>query len=464
MYILWNAAKNLFRNKGRNILIAAVTFVVIVVAVVTLTVSNAASKIIEDARLDVGSRVEIEYDMMSAYQSGAGPEAREALSIADYEAYADSEYLKETIWTVEVPVWSGTEFAVGDESKGTGTWQGNDGQELLTPTCTLVGNSSPETLADFGSARNITQGGMFDAPNECIISEDLAELNGLSIGDTIHFESTFKPIRKYELTISGIYSDETPEFGSITNSQMLAMSYLNRRNEIITGYDTVLAGMDDASGLDITTAYYLKDPDDISKFETEVRAKGLPDSYKVAINQAAYDKVVGPLEGLKNVTFTFMIVILILGAIVLTLVSFIAVRERKYEVGVLRAMGMEKAKIAVGFITEAILITAVCLTIGLGIGSALSQPIADGVLAGQVAAAEEQNAGRGNVFLMGGGQTQIGDGSNDYMPISEIQVALGTDTLTQIIMIALALAMLSSIVGIVFITKYEPMKILRNRN
>ena len=41
MYIISNAIKNLIRNKGRNILIAAVTLAIIVSAVVTLTINNA---------------------------------------------------------------------------------------------------------------------------------------------------------------------------------------------------------------------------------------------------------------------------------------------------------------------------------------------------------------------------------------------------------------------------------------
>jgi putative ABC transport system permease protein len=213
------------------------------------------------------------------------------------------------------------------------------------------------------------------------------------------------------------------------------------------------------------TAYYLKNPDDIRAFEQEVRSKGLPVTYSVDINQDAYDKVSGPLAGMKGAVLTFMIVILVLGAIVLALISFMAVRERKYEVGVLRAMGMEKGKVALGIFTEAIMISALCLVIGLGIGSVTAQPIASSILDGKVAEATEATAGpQRNMVLFAGGQMQTSNTSAGYEPESEIQVNLGADAIIQIILFTLALAALSGVIGVVAITQYEPLKILRERN
>ena len=193
---------------------------------------------------------------------------------------------------------------------------------------------------------------------------------------------------------------------------------------------------------------------------------GLPITFNVNVNQAAYDRVTGPLSGMRSAAVTFMIVILALGAIVLALISFMAVRERKYEVGVLRAMGMERGKIASGILAEALMIAAVCLAVGLGAGSMIAQPIADGILESRVTeaegtAADSPMAGRA---LFAGGQAQIGDGTEGYTPVSEIQLSLNAGIIVQIILVTLALAALSGIIGIIIITQYEPLKILRERN
>ena len=463
MYILSNAMKNLLRNKGRNILIAGITLAIIISAVVTLTISNAASKIIDDIRLDIGSKVDISVDLFSNY----GQEKPRSLSMDEYVSYSESDYLQNTIFNVTMPAWSNTFFAVDDDEKGARTHEMEDGSGTINfPTSSLVGNSNPDTMIEFmESERKILPGGrMFESLNECIISENIANLNSVSVGDTIQIDSVFPPVKTYTLDVVGIYSDTTDEY---ENPMYGSLSYINRRNEIIVSFETVMAvGWEDSYGLDMSTEYYLKNPDDLSKFEAEVRAKGLPDGYDVSINQDAYDKVSTPMSGLKGVATTFMIVILLLGGIVLVLISYLAIKERKYEVGVLRAMGMEKDKIALGIFSEAVMITALCLVIGLGIGSVSAQPIANSLLAQQVEAAEkvaEADDGGGK-FLMSGGQTQTSDNASGYKPVSDIRVNLSVDVIMQIIMIALALAALSGVVGIIRITKYEPLKILRERN
>lgn len=66
-------------------------------------------------------------------------------------------------------------------------------------------------------------------------------------------------------------------------------------------------------------------------------------------------------------TNTFLIVVLVLSSMILILLSTLAIRERKYEIGVLRAMGL---------LTEMLAITGICLILGLVIGMVASQPIA----------------------------------------------------------------------------------------
>ena len=465
MYLFTNALKNLVRNKGRNILIAAITLAIIVGAVVTLTINNAASKIIDDIRLDLGSRVEVRQDFIEMHQIGLGREDASYITIDSFMSFAESDYLRKAVYNADMYAWSGTFRAVDDygENPGDTTRVNDNGETVLVETCKLVSTSDPDLLVEFGTLREITDGRMFDALNECVISEDIAELNSLSIGDTIELRGSYAVDKTYTLTVAGIYSDITEEY---TNWFLAVNGRFadNRRNEIITSFETLMsAGWETNAGLDMKMEYFLKDPDDIRGFEAEVRSIGLPVTYNVSINQAAYDKVTGPLTGMKSAAVTFMAVTLILGAIVLALLSFMAVRERKYEVGVLRAMGMERVKVAFGILTEVVMVSAVCLIIGLGAGSRLAQPIADGMLAGRVAAVEEEFGGGANKVLFAGGQMQTDDNTQGYDPESEIRVSLNTDVIMQIIIITLCLASLSGIIGVVIIARYEPLKILRER-
>ena len=467
MYLISNAMKNLVRNKGRNILIAAVTLAIIASTVVTLTINNAAARIIDDIRLDLGSRVEVRQDLMDMHEIGLGRDDVSYLSIEDFYAFSESDYLRQTIFNADMYAWSNTFCAYMDDPSNPGAIERGDGRGgiVLDETCKLISTSEPDTLPDFGTLREIISGRMFDGTDECIISEDLALINGIAIGDPLELRSAFLTDKAYELTVVGIYADYTEEYSNIMFMFNRPISE-NRRNEVITSFDTLIsAGWESNAGLDMKSYYFLKDPDNVRLFENEVRSKGLPITYNVSINQAAYDKVTGPLSGMKAATVTFMVVILILGAIVLALISFMSVRERKYEVGVLRAMGMERGKVAFGILSETVIIAVICLALGLGAGTAMAQPVADGMLEGRVASAEAADAagGAGNRVLFAGGQMQTDDKAAGYVPESDIRVSLGAGVLIQIILITLGLAAVSGTIGVALITRFEPLKILRER-
>ena len=230
------------------------------------------------------------------------------------------------------------------------------------------------------------------------------------------------------LTVSGIYADATqatPE--AVEGVISLDGASANRRNEILVNMDTMEQCFD-VKKLAVNAEYELKSPEYLKAFTKEVREKGLPDVYTVVTDEESYNKIVTPVEGLAKITMTFMIVVLLIGGAILLLVTAMAIRERKYEIGVLRAMGMKKAKAALMLVIEMVTITAICLVAGLGIGSVLAQPVADVLTAGQAETAQNLQA---------------------------IQVHLMPATSLQIALTALLLALLSSIAGVIFITKYE---------
>ena len=151
-----------------------------------------------------------------------------------------------------------------------------------------------------------------------------------------------------------------------------------------------------------------------------------------------------------------MVSVLLLGGSILLLISTMAIRERKYEIGVLRAMGMKKSKVAIGLISEMLIITTVALFIGLCVSSIVAQPVSDKLFAEQLKYAEESNK-----------TTSISVPSirdNDEEPLSELKVGLDSSAVIQIICTSLILSMLASLSGVIRITKYEPIKILTERN
>ena len=98
-----------------------------------------------------------------------------------------------------------------------------------------------------------------------------------------------------------------------------------------------------------------------------------------------------PLENLKSFATTFLYLTLAIGAVVLIVISVISIRDRKYEIGVLAAMGIKKLKLSMMFMIEVLTITLVAILIGVVIGSAVSVPVTNNLLSAQIEQQEEKD-------------------------------------------------------------------------
>jgi len=457
MYIFVNALKNIARNRGRNILMGAIILAIIVTTVISLIINSASGSIIEDYKARFGVKVFINPDTSKvSVMSGKQSEQIVPLPVV-YAALADSDCLMRADLSCQVPSVSDTLIGMGEGNDGNVIPMSPDGGSFTKfPTMNVKGYTNPAQLDDFKEGyRGITSGTFPAENNECIVSEDFAGLNNIEVGDTIDIAQGMVADNPLSLKVVGIYFDFTKnQLGATTD----APAAINMRNDIITNYETAFAFAKSDPRVD-TAAYVLKSPDLISAFESEARAAGLSYDYKVTIDEEAYNRIVGPIEGMTIISFTFMLTVLILGGLILILLATLAIRERKYEIGVLRAMGMKKHKVAFGLICESLVIAAVCLTIGLGIGTAVAQPVSDMLLQELVAASEASDNINAGGMMYAGVQTDI-----NAKPLADMDVNLNLSVVMTIIFISLLLVLLSSLAGISRITKYEPIKILMERN
>lgn len=443
MYILKNAIKNLFRNKGRNLIVALIILTMLTFTAISMIINTTTDRVIDNYKQQFGSEIYLQYDEEKIREDqqngGVGeiPELSDELKLK----LADSEYLKETQIKVQYQ-------ACGVSLKGIGETNGSaDPNAPISmgdmPNLTVYGYNTPELMTDFKSGkRKITSGKMFTDKNECVVSEDFAKLNNLQVGDTIKIrnvmpDADFEPLT---LIISGIYFDSTE------NHEEYSPAF-QPRNDVLTTYDTMKDYQENVAKTrlyELQTTYYLKSPDFLDAFNQEAHEKGLHKNWKMATDEMSYNKIVKPAENLANVSNVFLIGVLIVGSAILVLLSVLSIRERKYEIGVLRAMGMKKGKVVRGILYESLITIAICLVIGLSIGVFSAQPVADTI-------ADSQQ------------QTQSGFGPAQ-VEAEEIQVSLSADAALKVSGIAVLLAVISSSAGVLYILRYEPMKILSERN
>ncbi|WP_194191215.1 ABC transporter permease [Clostridium chrysemydis] len=469
MYILKNSLKNLMRNKGRNILLLIIMIATLSCTAVSVIINTTSNGIIQDYKNSYGSEVFIQPNQEKVDELSKKGDMEELYKGIPTDVKTDiskSKYLKETIFTSSFGGYSSKLKALDEEenknqSNGMNavSMASANGEELKnakTPNLNVLGGLSKEGAEEFKNGkRKITEGKMPEKSGEALISEDFAKLNKLKVGDKIKIQNPEDPAKykPLELTISGIYFDSnTPQNLGFKHPM------LNRKNEIITTFDTLKEFNKESKSkmepVNTDVKYFLNNPDDLEAFNKEAHAKGLSDLYDVSTDAQSYNNIVKPIEGLKKISNIFMVLVLAFGGSILILISILSIRERKYEIGVLRAMGMKKDKVALGLVFETISLILISLIIGIGIGNLVSSPVSNMILKGQL---EAQNDNLSGVMVSVGAV-------NPVKPIETITTSLSLNSILAIGGIAILLGLISAIIGILYINRYEPRKILTERN
>lgn len=468
MYIFTNAIKNIGRNKGRNGLIGFIMLIIILATAISLIIHNASLQIIDGYKQKYGSEVIL--TRVNAKVPSDLSEYKEPNSEM-YEKFSKSALLNGASLSSFGMGRVENAKAIGEGTvSGSGANKENNSNGVqssyVSPTNSIYGYSEEVAKAEFSNGdRKVVEGELFKSKNEAVISKELAELNHWNVGDEINLNVADLMGQKkvaVKIKITGFYTDSDPD----REDSGLKTAATNRLNNIITSYETFSSNTFDDM-MYVNARYTMKNPSEIDALEKEFRSLGLAEYFDVTVDDSAYKKIVAPVENMASITQTFVIAMLVVGGAILIILSTIAIRERKYEVGVLRAMGMKKSKVSFGLLSEMLVITSICLLLGLGSSVIASKPISNALFASQVAS----TPGDENTPAVKNGE-EITSMYASHMPttvnsadaITEMNAELSSDAVLQIILLSLLLAGISSIAGIVFVTRYEPAKILSERN
>lgn len=538
MYIIKNALRCISRSKGRNILIGIIAVVISISACLGLSIRQASENAKATALQGMNVTATISFDRSGA-MSGLGgfpgsggfdPEdfadlmgSASSLTLEEYLYYAKAESVQDFYYTLTAYFNGNDDLSpVSNESSSSGNSGSSSGSDFpgfggmggmagmggmgVSGDFSIIGYSGDNAMTAFrdGTASILKGGSMFEEGTEklvCVISEELAIYNGLSVGSTITLVNPAQEEETYTLTVSGIYtSSENNDFSmaGFSKSQDPA-------NRIYMSANALQVILDASAEVSTTTTndygfetetkvtgtlsatYCFVDTDAYYAFETEVRTLGLSEDYTVSSSDlSAYENSLTPLNTLSTMAGWFLLVILAIGGVILVVLNIFNVRERKYEVGVLTAMGMKKWKVAAQFVCEILVITMLAVIIGAGVGAVCSVPVTNILLEGQVSSQNsqqdrfDQNMGRpGNMgsFPGGGGSfpsdmPDFSGGSNPFENmlsgaknyITQVDSAMDLTVVLQMIGVGLLLTLVASAASVLFIMRYDPLKILSNRD
>lgn len=554
MYIFKNALRNVSKSKGRNILIGIIVFIISFAACVSLSIQAASDDAAREAMEDLKITAQISVDREAMMQGMDSMEDRQAaleggqdLTLEELETYAEAESVADFYYTASASLngeslepldMTGTQedsqeeteesgqnsqedqmqMPQGMEMPGSQNGQGMGGGRMGTQgDFTLTGYSSDAAMTDFlDGASAITEGKMFaegTADNTCVINSELAAYNDLAVGDTITLANPNEESETYTLTICGIYEKESQgdsAFGMMGGF----MAGADSSNQIYTSYQTLegilsqseeaaVTETDSETGRTTTTAlqsmlngsYAFDSVEDYESFQEEVKDMGLSENYTVSSSDlSSYEESLKPLENLSEYAGYFLLVIMIIGAAILIVLHIFAIRERKYEIGVLAAIGMKKWKIALQFLLESLCVTFLGLLIGAAAGAVSSVPVTNTLLEQQIESSSQDNRNQRFGREMGGfnpgeipdsiGGSQE-EGSQDGQPtgegeqpkggsmpvfeeasayISSISSATDFQVILEMAGIGILLTVVSGCTALIFIMRYDPLRILSNRD
>ncbi len=516
MFIIKNAWRNIMRSKGRSILIGIIVMMIAFSACIGLCIRQSAETSRTTALNNMNITAEISPDREKAMEKSGSSgnvdpgKMREAmapqLSLEELEKYKSAEAVKDFYYTLSASLnASGNTKAYSTENSSNTNASGNQSADANTGNAeksgrpgrmaegdfTVTGYSSDTAMTDFTNGNyTIKDGKMFEqgkADKTAVISDELAAYNNVKVGDSITLCNPANTAEQFTLKISGIYHNENAS--SEAQGGGGRGMRVDPANRIFTSYQT-LKEMTDASAKTsgenavngrLTGTYVVGDVTEYENFKNQVKDLGLSDQYTVTSSDImSYERQAASLENLARFAGYGLIVLLVLGAVVLVVMNIFSTRERKYEIGVMSAIGMKKHQLAMLFVTEILMITLIGSVIGGGIGAAVSVPVTNALLTTQTATGmggrggsfgRDMDRGPGQGPNNGGGDTnqtqnpsQNGSTGQSGQRITEVKSAVNLTVLIELLGISLLLAMASGMVSVITITRYDPIKILSERD
>lgn len=222
----------------------------------------------------------------------------------------------------------------------------------------IVGTNDPNNLGTLagnasGGSITVTSGKMLDGTvdnNQAMVSQSMATKNNLKIG------STFTAYGK-TLTVAGIFSSSTKAAEDVVVVSLPTEQTLSGQSGIVTN---AVANVDSVDNLSAAT--------------TAIK-NTLGSNADVTNSQDQVNEAIAPLNNVKTISMYSLIGAVIAGSVIILLTMIMIVRERRHEIGILKAIGASNARIIFQFMSEALTFTVLGAAIGLIIGVAGGSPV-----------------------------------------------------------------------------------------
>jgi len=353
------------RKKGKTVSLFLVVFVVAVFLISCFGVLNASERLSKDIRTSLGAAFYIRANTEVSMNGNGETEVREN------NVHITQKEIDEIMQMGEIKYYNpinygfvkgdAIEFVRGDKH----TEENNMGKVIGLRFSALAPNFTDET-AVLVEGKHITEADK----GRILISEQLANANHLSVGDTLTLtHAKFGeadgsyideiPIKTAyaKVKVSGIYklniqdTSIKPTAGIAENEIYASLDVLNELHESETG---IYTGEVD---------FYITDPVKLESITRNVQLLQSIDwtTHFIRTNDFQYSKIADQLSSLGDLVKILLVLVSVVSTAFLTLLLSMRMRSRMQEAGILLAAGISKEQIMAGFLLEVLIVAIIAL-------------------------------------------------------------------------------------------------------
>lgn len=467
MNVLARSVGNAFRNTIRTTAVVAVLAVAIGLALAMLVANQAVGAKVQELNASVGTVLTVNPAGGQGFDGGGEPlteaEAKTAAAVPHVQSVVSTKALRlrteSSSSATQEPAFGGPggqsaavttslQPAIDAGTLGrrnnSGSTEGaggggSGGTQNRTFQLPITATGTGAEVDSSGKALNITAGaGLGDytkASTKALVGTTLAAKNSLKPGSVF-------TINGKNYTVAGLF-DAGTEFGN--NAVYLPLPQAQALAGTTGEVSSMIVTVDSMANVDST--------------RTALQAALGSGKADVTQGQRNLASAVSSLDSVKNISMVAFIASLATAGLVVLFIMVLLVRERRREIGVLKAIGAPNRTIGLQFVLEALVLVALGSVVGGVIASFASSGIASALVSSNTAGAAAGRRGQGGGFGPGGGGGGFLGGANQLLTSVNASVSPGVIALG--IGAVFVVAIIGALVPALLTARIRPIEVLR---
>jgi len=441
--------RNAFRNSIRTLSITLILGLSIAMSIVMFLSLKAVGAKIDNVKSSIGNTVTVSPAGIRGFEGGGealtNSDATTLVSISGVTKVtsAISDHLNSSNTNLIPSMDAGSFGRRQQQEERNGQSTSNQGREIpvgLSMPVMVIGTNDLSVTSNLNVEKLDVSGQTIDANSSdlvAIVGSDLATKNNLTVG------STFKAYGK-DVKVSGIFDGGN----KFANASFIMP---------IKTLQTLSGQADQVTSLIVQ----VNSIDKISAVESSIKEK-LGSRADVVSSEDSSKDALAPLQSIKSISLYGLIGSLVAGSIIILLSMVMIVRERRREIGVLKAIGSSNLKIMAQFVVEALSLTFLSSLLGIVLGFALSNPVLK-VLINNSSNSSAKTPGEGAMAQHGAMMRFAANGINSAgNALRDLHAVLNYQIILYGLFAAILIAIIGSAIPAYFVAKIRPAEVMRS--